>query len=203
MGWYTTLFTATDSELSMFFPGWRFPLAARTSLAAKNPFTGEDMTVYNWDPGRTNTPEEMPAINDAYQRPFVPPIMPPDGEYQNYQQSMEENAPALLRTLPHVAVKNFSSFELEQLGEVILGKDVPPARFVDCADGYIGAMQAEAIPHLASASEQQLREYALKTCEGNEFDRVDGQMWVLQRVRALAQDAVSRNANVFSYLLCE
>ena len=39
MAIYTTLFTATDSELTEFFPGWQLPLSTPQTVTGIDPFS--------------------------------------------------------------------------------------------------------------------------------------------------------------------
>lgn len=204
MAFYTTLFTATDSELTELFPGWRSPLATPREVKRKNPFTGNEMTVTTWDPGESLVAISLGSIHDARDRPFLPPLVPPDGEFRDYQKWLEENCPPLLRTLPHVATKGISEFELQQLGGALIGDDAPAARFVDCCEGQgtIGALQAAAIPLLAEATDERLNDYAAQWCERLEMNGMEGRdemLWAIQRVAALARDARQRSATVFSH----
>lgn len=162
MAIYTTLFTATDSELTELFPGWRLPLPAPAPRqeTRKNPFAGqaEDITIVTWDPGSPVPRGELPSLYEGIDRPLLPPVLPPDGEFLDYQQWLEDCCPTVLRTLPHVAMKGITHYELQELGAVLVGDNVPPGRFVDCPEdeGFIGAIQAQAIPLLAKASRKQL-----------------------------------------------
>jgi hypothetical protein len=127
--------------------------------------------------------------------------MPPDGELKDYQISLEKNCPPLLRTLPHIAMKSISHSELQSLGAALVGDAVPPARFVDCREdeGCIGAIQAQAIPLLANASDQELGDYAAKWQARLQTNDKADWLWVLLRIRALARDAIAREANLFSH----
>ncbi len=205
MAIYTTLFTATDSELTELFPGWRLPLPAPAPRqeTRKNPFAGqaEDITIVTWDPGSPVPRGELPSLYEGIDRPLLPPVLPPDGEFLDYQQWLEDCCPTVLRTLPHVAMKGITHYELQELGAVLVGDNVPPGRFVDCPEdeGFIGAIQAQAIPLLAKASRKQLQRYSAKWCARLEEGEGDALVWVLLRLRALARDAVTRQANLFSH----
>src|SRR6266849_4277584 len=200
MAIYTTLFTATDPEITEFFPEWRHPLPAPRQETRKNPFTTKEVTVTIWDPGPPTSASEIASVYDVRGRSILPPAMPPDGEFKDYQISLERNCPPLLRTLPHIAMKGISHSELQSLGTLLVGDAVPPARFVDCREdeGCIGAIQAHAIPLLANGSEQELRDYSKKWQARLEKHGGEDLHWVLSRVKALAQDAISRQANLFS-----
>ena len=199
MAIYTTLFTATDAELTEFFPGWQVPLSAPQKVMGINPFNGQELAVSSWCPKSTIPNDEQPTPYVNRGRQILPPALPIDGDWQEYQRWWEENAPPLLRTLPHVALKGITEFELQELGVSLVGDQVPPARFVLCRDGAIGAIQASAIPLLASASEQQLRDYSAKWHDRLQEGDPGHLQWVLLRIRALAADAVSREANLFSH----
>ena len=201
MAVFTTLFTARDSELTSFFPGWRKPLASPRKESRKNPLNGNVIGVTTWDPGTAQSEDQAVSLFDSRDRRILAPAVLPDGDSRDYQQSLEENCPVLLRTVPHVAMKGITHFELQELGAIVIGDVVPPARFAECRgdEGCIGALQAQAIPLLAIATDKNLNKFAVAWCERLEEGEVSDVRWALDRLVALARDAQVRDANVFSY----
>jgi len=204
MALYTTLFTATDTELADLFGGWRSPLPAPRKEVRQIPFGPQrEITVTTWDPEHKMHLDTIPSLFETNGRALLPPVVPFDGMLAAFQHRLEDACPSLLRTLPHAAIKGITHYELQLLGAVLIGDAVPPARFVDCREdeGCIGSIQAGAVPILANASDGQLRDYALVWNQRLEQNNVDNLQWVLLRLRALAHDGVSRQANVFSHTL--
>ena len=202
MAIYTTLFTATDSELSALFGGWRQPLPAPRQYAHQLKFgPKKEIVVTTWDPGSRTPLAALPSLSDKHGRNILPPIMPPDGQFADYQRWLEEICAPLLRTLPHLAIKGITHFELQELGAVLVGDGVSAARFADCREneGCVGSIQEGALPLLASATDEELRKFSARWCERLKEGRAEDSHWVLLRLRLLAKDAVSRNANLFSH----
>lgn len=174
------------------------PLVQPRREMRRNPFTGQEAAVTIWDPGPSGACGTLYA---ARGRLALPPVMPPEDDYQ---LQLEEAAPALLRTFPHAALKGISEVELRQLGAALAGDALPPARFVDCDEdeGSIGAIQAAAISILAEASDPKLHEYAAIWRARLIEVEPAGLEWALQRIRALARDAVARSGSLFSHAAC-
>ncbi len=199
MAVYTTLFVASDAELSELFPGWRAPKARPARVKRKNPFTGENATVELWDPGRKAKAALGPTLFETHGRKLVDPVLPPEDDYQSL---LEDNAPALLRTLPHSAMKGVTEVELIALAEALGAGPSPPARFVDCPEdeGLIAALPAAAVGPLAALADRQLRkaakawQKALGPAGGS-----GGLEWALRRLRPLAAAAVTRDGHLFSH----
>jgi hypothetical protein len=201
MAIYTTLFVASDATLTALFPGWRAARAVPAKVTRKNPFTGDVITVEDWDPG---PPAELPlglTLFDSRGREAIPPVLPPDDEYQSL---LENGSPILLRTVPHSAMKGISEVELSALAEAMVGRSEPPARFVDCPEdeGFIGALPTGAIKPLATLDDDQLEQVATRwqdaLQDGGDCEDLE---WALRRIRALAAEALGSGGHVFSHVL--
>jgi hypothetical protein len=199
MAIYTTLFVATDAELTDFFPGWRVPRKKPVLEERTNPFTGELVRCVTWDPGRKPDSASGSSLFSRHRRKTIPPVLPPEDDYQ---RGLEENAPALLRTFPHVAMKGITGFELLMLAQSLLNEELPPARFVDCREdeGMVEALPAAAAQPLASLADDRLAEvvsgWGAGLYDGGEGG---GLLWALLRIRALAKEAVRRKGQVYSH----
>lgn len=214
----TTLFVVTDAELTEFFPGWRLPLAAPVRVTARHPFTGEPMSYDQWDPGRDPSILSGPTLFEQQGRAILSPVVPPDDAYPNW---LEKDAPPLLRTFPHCAMKGITMAQLTGLAELLLGHLEPPARFADCQedDGLIeGALPAVAVRAFSRASDSQLATLALELQNLGLWENLDSQVRKvrknlglkvnassrerdLRRVRVLAAEAVRVDGHLFSHVL--
>ncbi len=201
MAIYTTLFVASDATLTALFPGWRAARAAQAKVARKNPFTGDVINVEEWDPGPL---AELPpglTLFESRGREAIAPVLPPDDEYQSLR---EDGSPILLRTVPHSAMKGISEVELSVLAESMAGRWETPARFVDWpeGEGFIGALPAGAIEPLATLDDDQLEQVATRwqdaLDDGSDCEDLER---ALRRIRALAAEALSSGAHVFSHVL--
>ena len=205
MAIYSTLFVATDADLDKFFPGWRAPLPRPVRAETRNPFTGEPLVYEQWDPGFQGKAPRRPSLLERHGRKVLEPLVAPEGEDEDYQVWLEDGAPELLRTFPHVAAKGVTGVELSAVAEVLVGRTVPPARFVDCPDGEgsAAALAAEAVPLLAGLGDKQLRPTAKKwrTALGDEFAPAVADLEdYLRTFRALAAEAAARGGHVFTHV---
>jgi hypothetical protein len=196
---YTTLFTATDSELTERFPGWLMPLATPRVRTAQNPFTGEALNITTWLPDVAIAAVGGPSIRSTTGRPVLVPLVPVETEYERI---LEENCPVFLRTLPHIAMKGITEVELQGLSDILVSEVKPPARFVWCSndEGPVVSLPSEAVPALAKLAEDEISGVSFRWSEelGGALS-VDGAFYALTRLRVLARDAAERHANVFSH----
>jgi hypothetical protein len=196
MAVYTTLFTVSDADLATFFPGWRKP--KRRPGKAKGWGLGEE-----WDPGRDPGISPASSLLKSQGRKPLPPITPPEDDYPKW---LDKAAPALLRTFPHLAIKTIASAELLLLGKAVLGKNAPPARFVDCAEeeGFIGpALPTASLKRIAALPESEILGLAqARKAEIAEGDNVGGLEWTLRRIRLLAIDAAGLERHLFAHARC-
>jgi hypothetical protein len=203
MATYATLCVISDAELTQFFPGWRYPLASQIERQGRNPFTGETLTFKVWDSGRTESADSPKSLANSYGRPTIPPVFLPDDDYS---MLLESNAPPLLRTFPHFAMKGITGLELATLSEARLGRELPPARFVALADeeGALDAMSSEGVETLANARDDQLNDVAEKWQSASDgdysiFPSIDEAQWALARVAALARIAKQSSAYLYTH----
>jgi hypothetical protein len=201
MAIYTTLFVATDAELTVLFPGWRAPRKKPVVAERTNPFTGEPVRCLTWDPGRKPESGSGPSLFVRHRQKAVPPVLAPEDDYQSW---LEASAPALLRTLPHSAMKGVTGFDLLMLAQSLLNQELPPARFVDCRqdEGMVETLPAAAVQPLANLAEDRLAEVAAGWGAKLDVGAGAGELlWALLRIRALAKDAVLRKGQVYSHTL--
>jgi hypothetical protein len=203
---YTTLFVATDQELDRFWPGWRLPAAAPVRAFGDDEWldwTGQpwpNISGEVWDPGPPSERSKRASVHDAAGRAVVPPLLPVSG----FQAQLEENAPALLRTFPHVAARNVTPVELEGVAIALLGEFRPPARMVDCGDqgGVFGSLPADAVAALARITDADAPEVIRRIDETlMEPPRGEDAEAFLDRMRRLAKIAVERRGHVMVFVV--
>jgi len=203
---YTTLFVAADDELDRFWPGWRRPADHVVRAFGDDEWlewTGQpwpNISGEVWDPGPPAPLSKRSSVLDAAGRAIVPPLVPVSG----FLAQLEENAPALLRTFPHVAAKNVTPVELEGVAIALLGEFRAPARFVDCGDkgGVFASLPTEAVTALAKITDVEVPAVCARLDDTlMEPPRGDEAPLFLDRFRALARIAAERHGHVMVYLL--
>ncbi len=152
MAIYTTLFSATLSELEERFPNVANPLDAPRIEQRTNPFTREPISVQVFEP-EFGKPRHQRSLFVEGGSPPRPPIVVPDDVYGRYLDSL---VPAQLRSLPHVGTKNVSFDEAEDLLEL---DGTRPEKFVQClpGEGAVDVASAELVSILLENNRAALR----------------------------------------------
>ena len=216
---YSTLFVATDEDLSRLFWRWRRPLPTRVQRTVKHPISGAPMIVRTWDPGPSQSDfvtDPPPSSIFEKDMSVLPPVITPDDDDQ---QSLESDAPQRLRALKHAAMISFRCNDLDALALILTGRDLkrfargdfddrelPPARIVEIPqeDGLISALPEVALEPLSALRDDEFVSVACKLDEIlvevngiEEYADLDAAGWVLRRLRALAQSARASSGNLF------
>jgi hypothetical protein len=115
-------FHASDADLLDLWKGWRPRLEGPVIRRVRNPYTKRDESFEIWDPA----PGAVgPELADGRGRPLLSPLWAQEG-------LAPDDAPTLLRTLPHVIIE----LEIESLRRALQVGVEPPERFISGTEGY-------------------------------------------------------------------
>jgi hypothetical protein len=193
MALYTTLFAATEAELSAMFPGWLVPRATPLERESTNPFSGETMSFLSWLP---DSAAGLEGLEDMTPQAIagaraISPVLEPAGARAAEHRQLEVRAPPALRALPHASLVDVYGPHLDALAAAL---EVPatgrPARVAPDAT-QLDSLPDEAVTRLAACDEQRLpglvKAWAFTEGLFEGADPTGDALWALRAVHALAR----------------
>ena len=189
MGSNSTLFAATEEELFVLLPDWLVPRDKPIEKKRLNRFTPRAMLRPSWVPDEGTAATVPPAAAKKQLGPIIPSVIPPEGEFADYEASLEERAPKRLRTVPHACLRNVSGDHLASLATLLrIPPDPRPVRVLPSGE-VVDRLADGATRQIATLSDGALSRLAGKWAQDSKvaFPSADEALWVLRRVQALAR----------------
>jgi hypothetical protein len=202
MAIYGTIFAATEKEFLAFAPSWGRPRKVPKMVAATNPFTGEPIQGRLWIPdGMTPDPGVDYTDELRRERDVIPPVRPPEGEFIDYQEYLEDRTPAGLRSVPHAAVKGIMT--LEGLCAALGAAWIDGLGFISPNGDWVEELPPSAVERLASVVDTDLSAIAAIWASSDELHKgmeQDSAEWLLKRFCALCAIAGRTGRHVLFFV---